>query len=213
MVFRKDSKVDAFQRQLSALRTQLGGPEEDDRRHEPHLPVVLRDEFDYPPRDSREREAPARGGAFLALRDVPERREPDHLDSSLPAVPAIDELTSVLSHTTTWTGNLDSTGSLHIHGRVEGALSARDTIFIAEEAVVDAEVRAANVTIAGSVRGAIHCTDRFEVLPRGKVAAGIRAPVVVIHEGALVTGDIAMTGSSEADRSLRTPARAAQTGG
>ena len=211
MVFRRDSKVDAFQRQLSALRNQLGGAEEDDVRHEPHLPVVLRDDFDYPP--DRSRDAPSRGSSFLAPRDGADRREFDVAGSSLPDIPAIDELTSVLSHTTTWNGHLDSTGSLHIHGRVEGALSAGDSIFIAEEAVVDAEVRAANVTIAGSVRGSVHCTDRFEVLPQGRVAAGIRAPVVVIHEGALVTGDIAMTGALDADRSLRAPARAAQAGG
>jgi cytoskeletal protein CcmA (bactofilin family) len=210
VVFRRDSKVDAFQRQISALRNQLGGEPEDDSPRESGLVAFPRDNFG----------AWHDLASFQAMPDlqadsprtvIPASRELESLDTTLPAVPAVDELTSVLSHTTTWVGNLDSTGSLHVHGRVEGSLVARDSIYVAEEAEIDAAIQATTVTVAGSVRGTIHCSGRFELLPRGRVAGDVHAPIVVIHDGALLSGEIDMTGEAEANRSSRTAARAARS--
>lgn len=196
MVFRRDSKVDAFQRQISALRHQLGGESDDvpapDREVSALRPLERSFGADLPDLGFARTE-PAYAAAY------------DRLESTAlavpapasPAVPAVDTFTSVIAHTTTWNGNLESSGSLHIHGRVEGSLNARDDIFIAEEAEVEAVVNAANVTVAGSVRGSVQCTERFEILPRGKVAGDIRAPIVVVHEGALIAGDVSMAPSSE----------------
>lgn len=193
MVFRRDSKVDAFQRQLSALRHQLGGESE---------PYAL-SEHD---RDSRTNESAYRTGlpdldvmrsddtfsaSTLQVPGSRERVEDPRFD--MPPVPAIDMNTSVISPATSWNGNLESAGSLHVHGRVEGTLSAANDIFIAEEAVVDAQVSAAHVTIAGNVRGSIQCSARFEVLPRGRVSGEVRAPIIVVHEGAILACDIAMS--------------------
>ena len=99
------------------------------------------------------------------LADTPDSVLPDSVP---PPIPAIDMHTSVIAHSTAWSGDLESSGSLHIHGRVEGSLTARESVFIAEEADVDAVIRAANVTVAGNVRGSVHCAERFEVLPRGQ---------------------------------------------
>jgi cytoskeletal protein CcmA (bactofilin family) len=211
VVFRRDSKVDAFQRQISALRHQLGGEPGDiasaerDRlparfgegQYRADLPDLdlIRSETSYP--SSRERD---------------ESAEFEPYQSS--AVPAMDAQTSVIAHSTTWHGNLESTGSLHVHGRVEGSLTARVDIFIAEEADVDAVIHAANVTVAGNVRGSIQCSDRFEVLPRGRVAGDVRAPVIVVHEGATIAGEIAMSqvGDAKAQSSSSIGVRAARGG-
>jgi cytoskeletal protein CcmA (bactofilin family) len=120
--------------------------------------------------------------------------------------------TSVIAHSTAWSGDLESSGSLHIHGRVEGSLTAQESIFIAEEADVDAVIRAANVTIAGSVRGSVHCAERFEVLPRGKVAGDVHAPAIAIHNGAIVAGEISMTPSKDGTTSLPPAIRVARGG-
>jgi cytoskeletal protein CcmA (bactofilin family) len=210
VVFRRDSKVDAFQRQISALRHQLGGEGDDgeglDRgrprssgRESPYL-------SDYPefPLTGSERSSVSRGVAATSELSLP--------DSVPPPIPAIDTHTSVIAHSTAWSGDLESTGSLHIHGRVEGSLTARDTVFIAEEAEVDAVIRAANVTVAGNVRGAIHCAERFEVLPRGKVAGDIHAPAIAIHDGAVVAGEISMAPSTAARASLPPAVRVARGG-
>jgi cytoskeletal protein CcmA (bactofilin family) len=199
--------VDAFQRQISALRHQLGGELDPPGPMVTELPALPRE--DYSSRFELSRYEPEPDERTIVR---PEPQAPlAPATSLLPAVPAIDDLTSVLSHTTTWTGNLDSTGSLHIHGKVDGSLTARDQIYVAEEAEVDASMQATTVTIAGSVRGSVLCSERFEVLPRGKFAGDVQAPVVVIHEGALVSGDIAMGALGESSRG-RPPARVARGG-
>ena len=210
MVFRRDSKVDAFQRQISALRHQLGGEGDEVATPNPDRPLSVSREnsypSDFPVFPSPETERASSYSGFTG--DL----EPKLPDPATPAIQAIDTQTSVIAHSTAWNGELESTGSLHIHGRVEGSLTARDTIFIAEEADVDAVIRAANVTVAGNVRGSVHCTERFEVLPRGKVSGDIHSPTIAIHDGAIVVGDISMSISSDTRSSLAPPLRVARGG-
>jgi cytoskeletal protein CcmA (bactofilin family) len=208
MVFRRDSKVDAFQRQLSALRNQLGNDPAE-------LPAAVPDrERDLAiPSSSR----PLPDLDFFAestysLRDELDLAPLPVVTPQAPpqtAVPSIDTETTVIAHGTAWSGNLESTGSLHVHGRAEGTLTARDSIFIAEDAEVDATLQASHVVVAGLVHGAVRCLERFEVLPRGRVSGNVQAPRVVIHDGAVVTGKVAMSEESAAHLA---PVRAARGG-
>lgn len=214
MVFRKDSKVDAFQRQISALRHQLGGDSDDVATIErDRLPALLGDRYfrsDLPDLDL------IRSETVAAYADAPENFAPaaaEPLASRLPAVPAVDTLTSVIAHTTAWNGTLESSGSLHVHGRVDGSLIARNDIFIGEEAEIDAIVSAASVTVAGNVRGSIRCSDRFEILPRGRVIGDVHAPIIVIHDGAMIAGEIAMSAATEPRLAATSPETRAARGG
>ena len=193
MVFRRDSKVDAFQRQISALRQQLGGDHDAFSLGDREEPTLEREQSPY---RSALRALDAHSSDEFDL-ELQAPQLAGERPPAVPAVPAADSMTSILSHTTVWTGTLESTGSLHIHGRVEGSLTARDDVFIAEEAEVEATVHAANVTIAGNVRGSIRCAERFELLPHGRVAGDVQAPVIVIHEGAAIAGQIAMTATGD----------------
>lgn len=196
MVFRRDSKVDAFQRQISALRHQLGGESDEYEPTERNRSLAPLGEDQYRS-DLPDLESIRVGAAYVPTPAHDQRQDLENAGPSVPAVPAIDTHTSVIAHTTAWSGNLESSGSVHVHGRVEGSLVARNDIFIAEEAEVDAVVSAASITVAGSIRGSIQCTDRFEVLPRGRVSGDVRAPVIVVHEGATIAGEISMVAASD----------------
>lgn len=200
MVFRKENKVDAFQRQISALRQQLGTPEDaagepatspsdSDRRGTPAASGVA--EFS----GYRTRQAPDSGGVGLG-RPIPEVPDEFGFELAPPSagVPAsaLDAQTSVVAHDTTWKGDLLTSGSVHVHGRVEGSIEARDDVYVAEEAEVGATVTAANVAIAGTVRGSIRCSSRFEVLPQGRVFGDVQSPTLVVHEGAVINGEFRM---------------------
>jgi cytoskeletal protein CcmA (bactofilin family) len=189
MVFRKESKVDAFQRQISALRQQLG---------DSHESADDEDFDDSPaPRGEAETVQPDQAdsgfnfGGFNAQPVVSETQMAAEVRMEVE-VPTVTAQTSVVAHDTTWKGDLVSDGSVHVHGRVEGSIRAKQDIFIAEEADVDATITATNVVIAGLIQGTIRCSDRFEVLPQGRVSGDINAPTLVIHEGAHVTGQFRM---------------------
>jgi cytoskeletal protein CcmA (bactofilin family) len=209
VVFRRDSKVDAFQRQISALRNQLGGESEEGARQDRDRPRASGREIPYHPDYA---EFPLIASDLSPIpRGLVGTSDLTPSDP-VPPIPAIDMHTTVIAHSTAWSGDLESSGSLHIHGRVEGSLTARDTIFIAEEADVDAVIRAANVTIAGNVRGSVHCAERFEVLPQGKVAGDIHAPAIAIHDGAIVAGVISMAPSNDVRTQAAPPLRVARGG-
>lgn len=199
MVFRKDSKIDAFQRQISALRHQLGtsGGNPGDPAEAEEYPAESVPEGDagrhlaepYPPPAYAEPE-PYSPYADVA---VPQQRG-DEMSTPASAIaePLVDSQTSVIAHDTIWKGDLVSEGTIHVHGRVEGTIKAKQDVYVAEEADIDATITATNVIIAGYVKGGIRCGNRFEVLPQGRVDGEIQAPSLVIHDGATIVGQFRM---------------------
>lgn len=205
MVFRKENKVDAFQRQISALRQQLGTEEGQDAGGDDAYPGE-------PVREEQDEARPDEGSDFV-------RREPSGYsfaatgygaspppvfapEAEPPALPVLpqagaDAATSVVAHDAAWKGDFETNGTVHIHGRFEGSIAAKRDVYVAEEADVDAAIAAENVVVAGLVKGTIRCDGRFEVLPQGRIAGDIQSPSLVIHEGARITGQVRM-GQTEA---------------
>ena len=217
MVFRKDSKIDAFQRQISALRQQLGPTGEEgeddglygndvDRVEEPPVRAAPTAVASLPPPEPRpaptyepERER------YTSYSSVPSRRlDPEPEPPAPYSTPVVDAQTSVIAHDTTWKGDLQSDGTIHVHGRVEGSIRAKQDVFVAEEADVDATITANNVVIAGYVKGTIRCGSRFEALPQARIAGEVQAPTLVVHDGANVTGQFRM-GAGEGTEAAKPP--------
>lgn len=209
MVFKKDSKLDAFQRQIGALRQQLG-PNPDESSHQsgaqdPHSGEPIDVQADDQGASQYGYAAPAGNdyqaanvqspyGSYLA-QDSAEEQFDDMSTPAMPSPPAIpmtDAQVSVVAHDTVWKGDLVSEGTIHIHGKVEGTIKAKLDVFVAEEADVDATITAANVVIAGYVKGGIRCGNRFEVLPQGRVDGEIQSPTLVVHDGAAIIGQFRM---------------------
>lgn len=205
MVFRKDNKVDAFQRQISALRQQLGSDEEpedaagrapyDETRPEEASPEASRSE------GAAFGARAASGYSFAeAQYDAPRTSTfaPNQEAPALPELPSAgaNADTSVIAHDANWTGDFRTDGTVHVHGRFEGSIVAKHDVYVAEEADVDATIAAENVIIAGLVKGTIRCDVRFEVLPQGRIFGDVQSPTLVIHEGARITGQV-RTGAPE----------------
>jgi cytoskeletal protein CcmA (bactofilin family) len=210
MVFRRDNKSDSFQRQMSALRQQIGGEEESENRPQPRdtrYPAE-RSGGSFGSSFSESDSAPgAYGFGEFASSVAPQQAGDQQMTPeapALPSIPAVDAQTTVISHDTVWKGEIQSNGTVHVHGRFEGSVRASQDVYVAEEADVDATVIATNVVIAGLVKGTIRCEGRFEVLPSGRVSGEILSPTLVIHEGATVTGQIRM-GTQESVDTKPTP--------
>ncbi|CAN5840002.1 hypothetical protein BH20CHL4_BH20CHL4_05580 [soil metagenome] len=200
MVFRRENKGgDAFQRQISALRQQLGGAEQPGEEYQDDERPTT-EQQGYAPASYSEQtyedDTGAYGrGAYAGEYEFVEESSVavDSYQSQAPAIPAADAQMTVVSHNTTWKGEIDSEESMHIHGKFEGVIRAQQDVFILEEATVAAAVSAQNVVIAGRYDGEVTCRARFEVLPTGRVQGSVRAPVLVVHEGAEINGSVHMT--------------------
>jgi cytoskeletal protein CcmA (bactofilin family) len=192
MVFRRETKVDAFQRQISALRQQIGSDENPPEEYE-----------------NESRGAEGTSGAYgfseFASNASPRPAASDEpTQPALPSAPAVTEQTTVIAQNANWKGELQSDGAVHVHGRFEGSIRATEDIFVAEEAEVDATLTAANIVIAGKLQGSVRCGARFEMLPTGRVTGEIQSPTLVVHEGANVSAQFRM-GAPDASETVPTP--------
>jgi len=200
VVFRRDNKVDSFQRQMSALRHQLGstGEDVDDAADMPEL-----DDDQYgadPYRDQAAIDQDSGAYSFGTYPGQPgQAPSPAPGDEGAPAIPempAADGLISVIASGASWKGEVSSENSIHIYGKVDGTLTAREDIWVADGAQVDATITAQRIVVAGQVSGTVNASSRFEVLPSGRVTADVSSPISVVHEGATINGNFRV-GSGE----------------
>jgi len=104
-------------------------------------------------------------------------------------------------------GELSGDEDLQIDGRVEGNVSLPgNELTIGANAHVEAEIHAKSVQVVGKVSGNVIATERVEVHSTGQVKGDIRAPKLLIQEGAVVNGSIQMTEVGSATASKGSPA-------
>jgi cytoskeletal protein CcmA (bactofilin family) len=211
VVFRRDNKVDAFQRQMSSLRQQIGGAQGAGDEEETAIPDLEderfpREAYSQPPSGRDQDTGGYSFGTYPAAGEQPTAPAPDQPRvPEVPQMPASDGQVSIVAKANFWKGDLEADGSLHVYGRVEGSLRSKEDIWIADGADVNASVNARRVIVGGTVSGSIRAIDRFEALPQCQINADVQAPVFVVHEGANITGQLKMGSSdgtdSRADRS------------
>jgi cytoskeletal protein CcmA (bactofilin family) len=91
-------------------------------------------------------------------------------------------------------GELSGDEDLQIDGQVEGNVSLPgNELTVGPNGQVDAEIHAKSVQVIGKVSGNVIATERVEVHSTGHVKGDIRAPKLLIQEGAVVNGSIQMT--------------------
>ena len=93
-------------------------------------------------------------------------------------------------------GTLRCRETLRIDGRIKGEVHCEKNVIIGEAATVLASVDAAEVTIAGEVRGDISASRKITLEPTARVIGDLCTPGIVIEEGAKLEGRI-MIGSEE----------------
>jgi len=202
MVFRRDNKSDSFQRQMSALRQQIGTEEETETPPQPREPRYPSERAAAYAQQQNEPTAGAYVFCVFATSVGPQQSVNNDMmpiAPQIPEIPAVDPQTTVIANDTLWKGEIQSNGSVHVHGRLEGAVRANRDVYVAEEADVDATITASTVVIAGLVKGTIRCESRLEVLPSGRVSGDIFAPTFVVHEGATVSGQLRMSNQEPAE--------------
>lgn len=228
MIFRRENRGESFQRQISNLRQkpqEEGQYEEDDQMYDYESYEAQDYESDEPSDTNRfatEQGTPGEGISFPQTRS--EQSEPNPQETAIappppppqpdqgyqetrqweapvpapPSAPASDAGTSTISKNSHWNGTLRSEGSIQVHGKADGELHSDTDLYVAEGAEVDASLHADSVVVAGLVRGKIEARSRLEVMPQGEVTGDVRAPKLIVHEGATISGQLKM---EEAGRS------------
>jgi cytoskeletal protein CcmA (bactofilin family) len=102
-------------------------------------------------------------------------------------------------------GSVRGSGTLEIHGRVEGDVNISGEIILGDEAAVKGDVSGASITISGAVQGDVRASESI-LLGRGaRVVGDLTAPRVGVATGALVRGVVRTDGEPPLAGARRSP--------
>ena len=115
----------------------------------------------------------------------------DQKTNPLP-VQTVERITSVLGAGMIWQGSLSGSGGVRIEGMFEGQIGLKGMLVVGETGKVTCEnVRAANVIVAGAVKGNI-TAQKVEIRSTGRVWGDIVTTAFATEEGAFLRGQIRM---------------------
>jgi cytoskeletal protein CcmA (bactofilin family) len=113
--------------------------------------------------------------------------------STPPAsVQTVERITSVLGAGLIWQGDISGSGGVRVEGIFEGQIALKGLLVVSETGKVTCEnVRAANVIVAGAVKGNI-TAQKVEIRSTGRVWGDIVTTGFATEEGAFLRGQIRM---------------------
>ena len=112
--------------------------------------------------------------------------------SSTASVQTVERITTVLGVGLIWQGSLSGSGGVRIEGNFEGQIALKGLLVIGETGKVTCDnLRAANVIIAGAVKGNISA-QKVEIRSTGRVWGDIVTTAFATEEGAFLRGQIRM---------------------
>jgi cytoskeletal protein CcmA (bactofilin family) len=90
-------------------------------------------------------------------------------------------------------GDITGDENVNVEGYVEGSIKITRDLHVGTAGTVKATVVAQSVVVAGELLGDCQATQRVHIEPTGRVSGNIRAPRVVILEGASFRGNSDMS--------------------
>ena len=89
-------------------------------------------------------------------------------------------------------GEITGDEDLVIQGTVKGRIQLKESLFVEESGSVEADIETQNVEVSGQVVGNITATDKVELKTQCRVTGDIKAPRILIADGATFKGNVDM---------------------
>jgi len=89
-------------------------------------------------------------------------------------------------------GNLSSREDVLVYGTLRGKLQSHEHVAVGSGGVVEADLSAQSVSIAGQLTGDVTAVDRVDIQPGGRLVGDVRAARLTIADGASFKGNVDM---------------------
>ena len=89
-------------------------------------------------------------------------------------------------------GEIAGFGELVVQGTIRGKVELKDRLLVEKSGKVEAEVESINVEVQGMIVGNVHASEKIEIKPGGKMIGDVKAPRILIADGAVIKGKIDM---------------------
>ena len=89
-------------------------------------------------------------------------------------------------------GTVSGSEAVVVEGTIKGRINVTNDLRIGTKARVEATVHAKNVTVEGKLTGDVSADERVELVASATVDGNIKAPKIVVAEGAKFRGSVDM---------------------
>lgn len=89
-------------------------------------------------------------------------------------------------------GTLTAKGSLRVDGRIDGSIVDAKIVTVGKSGKVKGDISCEICYVSGEVKGNITALDHIEALGGSRVDGDIRAPRIMLEEGAIFNGNCSM---------------------
>jgi cytoskeletal protein CcmA (bactofilin family) len=124
--------------------------------------------------------------ALFSPRDTPQPKPVSRVD----AMPQVSG--TFIGPNVTIEGTITGSEPVTIEGSVKGKIHLTGALLIGTKARVEATVHAKNVTVEGRLNGDVSADDKVELVASANVDGNIKAPKIVVAEGAKFRGSVDM---------------------
>jgi len=104
------------------------------------------------------------------------------------AAPRANDYGTTIGSDAVFKGDVKFDQNVRLLGKFEGAIETNGDILIAKGAVLEGEIKATNVVIAGQVRGNTHATGKACLNPSANVEGDLTVCRLEMSEGAVFSG-------------------------
>ena len=112
---------------------------------------------------------------------------------------------TVLGSGTVIKGEMSFDEAVCIQGQFEGKIQAKGELDVAQGAVCKAHIQAGNVTVAGTIEGVLHASQRVRLSATAKVNGDIKADTLETADGACICGNLDISGNTSRTSAGPTP--------
>jgi len=137
---------------------------------------------DEPPAKAAPAPEPPVARAPLPVPDAPRVEGPQMPTSS------VNNAESLLAAGLTIEGKIEGTGNFRVVGRFKGTVKVNGELTIEPGALIEGEISAESVMVAGDVRGQIVAAARVEFKDSGTLIGDVKAGSVVVSAGSKMRG-------------------------
>ena len=93
-----------------------------------------------------------------------------------------------IAKSSTVSGDIETTGSLLVNGRIEGSLTSHDDVYIGKTAVVNGDITAKNTYIFGVVQGNVASDGTVYLAASSKLFGNVHSQSFKVEKGSVYKG-------------------------
>jgi len=122
------------------------------------------------------------------------------LQAQQQGAPTASRVTCIIGPKTTIKGEITGDEDVLVEGTVEGQIRITRDLRVGAGGVVKASVEAQSVVVSGEIVGDCTAGTRVDIQATGRLTGNIRAPKIVVAEGAMFKGNSDMSSGRKDER-------------